>query len=118
MGQAATKPHIPVLLDPILKAAAPISGRWLDGTFGAGGYTRALLDAGAASVVAVDRDPLAFEMAASWADAYEGRLIQQQGVFSKMDDYAQENAPRAGSRKPLCAPAAKRRSPERLSWPN
>lgn len=90
MGSAATTPHIPVLLDPILTAAAPISGRWLDGTFGAGGYTRALLDAGADSVVAVDRDPLAFEMAADWADTYEGRLIQQLGVFSKMDEYAQD----------------------------
>jgi 16S rRNA (cytosine1402-N4)-methyltransferase len=42
----------------------PCGGRWLDGTFGAGGYTRALLDAGAEQVIAVDRDPAAFEMAA------------------------------------------------------
>ena len=56
-------PHTPVLLRPLLAAVAPVSGRWLDGTFGAGGYTRGLLDAGAAQVVAVDRDPLAFEMA-------------------------------------------------------
>ena len=33
-------PHIPVLLRSILDAAAPISGDWLDGTFGAGGYAR------------------------------------------------------------------------------
>lgn len=89
-GQAATSPHVPVLLEPILAAAAPISGRWLDGTFGAGGYTRALLDAGAESVIAVDRDPLAFEMAAEWADAYGARLIQQQGVFSRLDEYGQD----------------------------
>ncbi|MFT5639633.1 MAG: 16S rRNA (cytosine1402-N4)-methyltransferase, partial [Paracoccaceae bacterium] len=49
--------HIPVLLEPIMKAIAPVHGFWLDGTFGAGGYTRALLDAGAARVLAVDRDP-------------------------------------------------------------
>jgi 16S rRNA (cytosine1402-N4)-methyltransferase len=91
MTQAATTaPHIPVLLDPILKAADPISGRWLDGTFGAGGYTRALLDAGADSVIAVDRDPLAFEMATSWAGQYGERLIQQRGVFSDMAEFAQE----------------------------
>ncbi|MEM9579346.1 MAG: 16S rRNA (cytosine(1402)-N(4))-methyltransferase RsmH [Pseudomonadota bacterium] len=90
MGEAATTPHIPVLLEPILKAADPVTGRWLDGTFGAGGYTRALLDAGADSVVAVDRDPLAFELAAEWAEQYGARLIQQHGVFSKMDDYAQD----------------------------
>ena len=40
-------PHIPVLIDAILSHCAPISGHWLDGTFGAGGYTRALLEAGA-----------------------------------------------------------------------
>ena len=91
MTQAATTaPHIPVLLDPILKAADPISGRWLDGTFGAGGYTRALLDAGADSVIAVDRDPLAFEMATSWAGQYGERLIQQRGVFSEMAEFAQD----------------------------
>ncbi|MCA0928962.1 16S rRNA (cytosine(1402)-N(4))-methyltransferase RsmH [Ruegeria profundi] len=82
------KPHIPVLLRPLLAAVAPVSGVWLDGTFGAGGYTRGLLDAGADKVIAVDRDPLAFEMAAAWASAYGDRLVMQQGVFSRMDEYA------------------------------
>ena len=82
-------PHTPVLLRPLLAAVAPVYGRWLDGTFGAGGYTRGLLDAGADQVIAVDRDPLAFEMAASWAGEYGDRLIMQQGVFSRMDEYAQ-----------------------------
>ncbi|WP_300055975.1 16S rRNA (cytosine(1402)-N(4))-methyltransferase RsmH [uncultured Roseobacter sp.] len=84
----APAPHIPVLLSAILKAVAPVRGTWLDGTFGAGGYTRGLLEAGADRVIAVDRDPLAFEMAADWAEAYGDRLVQQQGVFSQMDDYA------------------------------
>ena len=83
-------PHIPVLLRPLLAAVAPVEGTWLDGTFGAGGYTRALLDAGADKVIAVDRDPLAFEMAAEWAGAYGDRLVMQRGVFSKMDDYASD----------------------------
>ncbi len=83
-------PHIPVLLRPLLAAVAPVSGVWLDGTFGAGGYTRALLDAGATTVIAVDRDPLAFEMAASWAGEYGDRLVMQQGVFSKLDEYASD----------------------------
>lgn len=84
-----TAPHTPVLLRPLLAAVAPVEGVWLDGTFGAGGYTRGLLDAGAARVIAVDRDPLAFEMAADWAGDYGDRITMQQGVFSKMDDYAQ-----------------------------
>ncbi|WP_138922957.1 16S rRNA (cytosine(1402)-N(4))-methyltransferase RsmH [Sulfitobacter sp. BSw21498] len=83
-------PHTPVLLRPLLAAVAPVSGRWLDGTFGAGGYTRGLLDAGAAQVVAVDRDPLAFEMAQAWAGDYGDKIVMQRGVFSKMDDYAQD----------------------------
>ena len=86
----STSPHIPVLLPAILKAVQPVAGVWLDGTFGAGGYTRALLDAGADKVFAVDRDPLAFEMAAGWAKSYGDRLVQCHGVFSKMDEYAQD----------------------------
>ncbi|MGR3615359.1 MAG: 16S rRNA (cytosine(1402)-N(4))-methyltransferase RsmH [Paracoccaceae bacterium] len=83
-------PHIPVLLRPLLGAVAPVEGHWLDGTFGAGGYTRGLLDAGAAKVTGVDRDPLAFEMAADWVGDYGDRLALQQGVFSRMDEYAQD----------------------------
>lgn len=80
-------PHIPVLLDPILKAAAPVQGLWLDGTLGAGGYTRALLDAGA-RVIGVDRDPLALEMAATWAAPYGDRLTLVEGTFSHLDTTA------------------------------
>ncbi|MEH6522293.1 16S rRNA (cytosine(1402)-N(4))-methyltransferase RsmH [Sulfitobacter sp.] len=89
MASDQTSPHIPVLLRSILKAVAPVEGTWLDGTFGAGGYTRGFLDAGAERVIAVDRDPLAFEMAKPWAGIYGDRLVMQQGVFSKMDEYAQ-----------------------------
>lgn len=82
--------HVPVLLRPLLAAVAPVGGIWLDGTFGAGGYTRGLLDAGADGVVAVDRDPLAFDMAKGWADQYGDRLVMQSGVFSRMDEYASD----------------------------
>ena len=84
---AAGGPHIPVLIDAILRICAPIKGVWLDGTFGAGGYTKALLEAGAARVIAVDRDPLAFEMAKPWAAKYGDRLMPRQGVFSGLDSY-------------------------------
>ncbi|TMV12749.1 16S rRNA (cytosine(1402)-N(4))-methyltransferase RsmH [Arenibacterium halophilum] len=83
-------PHVPVLLRPLIERVSPVSGVWLDGTFGAGGYTRALLQAGAERVIAVDRDPLAFQMAQGWAGDYGDRLVMQPGVFSRMDDYAQD----------------------------
>lgn len=82
--------HVPVLLRPLLKAVAPVSGTWLDGTFGAGGYTRGLLEAGAARVIAVDRDPLAFDLAAPWADQYGDRLTQCLDVFSQMDHHGSD----------------------------
>lgn len=80
-------PHIPVLLHSLLKAVAPVRGIWLDGTFGAGGYARGLLEAGADQVIGVDRDPLAFEMAADWVGKYGDRLKLVQGTFSKLDTY-------------------------------
>lgn len=88
--ETGSAPHVPVLLRPLLAAVAPVSGRWLDGTFGAGGYSRGLLEAGADQVIGVDRDPLAFDMARKWAGDYGDRLILQAGVFSKMDDYASD----------------------------
>lgn len=81
-------PHIPVLLRPILQAVSPVEGIWLDGTFGAGGYTRGFLEAGAEQVIAVDRDPLAFEMAGEWADAYGARLKQVNDNFANMNEFA------------------------------
>ena len=84
----AAEPHIPVLLDAILNAVAPVRGVWLDGTFGAGGYSRGLLAAGADRVIGVDRDPLAFQMAAPWAAEYGDRLILVEGTFSDLDQHA------------------------------
>ncbi|MEM0977705.1 MAG: 16S rRNA (cytosine(1402)-N(4))-methyltransferase RsmH [Pseudomonadota bacterium] len=49
--------HIPVLIDQILRLSAPISGTWVDGTFGNGGYSRALVAAGADNVIGIDQDP-------------------------------------------------------------
>lgn len=83
-------PHIPVLLGPLLAAVAPVTGLWLDGTFGAGGYARGLLQAGADRVIGVDRDPLAFTLAAAWAGAYGDRLILRTGTFSTLDTLAGE----------------------------
>lgn len=86
----STAPHIPVLLGPFLRAVAPLSGRWLDGTLGAGGYTRAMLDAGVDHLTAVDRDPLALQMAEDWAPAYGDRLSLVQATFSTLDQVSDE----------------------------
>ncbi|QIR84323.1 16S rRNA (cytosine(1402)-N(4))-methyltransferase RsmH [Paracoccus sp. AK26] len=83
-------PHIPVLLNPLLRAVGPVTGTWLDGTFGAGGYARGLLAAGADRVIGVDRDPLVFDMAASWAGEYGDRLRLVEGTFSNLDSLARE----------------------------
>ena len=83
---ATADPHIPVLIDALIEATAPVSGVWIDGTFGAGGYTRRLLEAGADQVIGLDRDPIVFEMAQSWAAEYGDRLKMVETVFSKMDE--------------------------------
>ena len=57
MTGVSEAPHIPVLLDEVVAALAPAPGeRIVDATFGAGGYTRAILATGA-QVIAFDRDP-------------------------------------------------------------
>lgn len=78
-------PHVPVLLVPLLAAVAPVCGLWLDGTFGAGGYARGLLESGADTVIGVDRDPLALTMAQGWAASYGQRLRLVAGNFSELD---------------------------------
>lgn len=81
-------PHIPVLLQPLLRAVAPVSGVWIDGTFGAGGYTRGLLQAGADRVIGIDRDPSVFTLAQGWLGHHGDRLRLVEGTFSDMDALA------------------------------
>ncbi|MDE0112898.1 MAG: 16S rRNA (cytosine(1402)-N(4))-methyltransferase [Albidovulum sp.] len=60
-GKEANSPHSPVLLNEFLHAVSPVKGTWLDGTFGGGGYTLALLRRGAEHVFGIDCDPEAEE---------------------------------------------------------
>ncbi|WP_181707337.1 16S rRNA (cytosine(1402)-N(4))-methyltransferase RsmH [Chthonobacter rhizosphaerae] len=83
-------PHIPVLLDEVLSALRPIEGGvFVDGTFGAGGYTRALLGAGARTVIAIDRDPTAIAAGAALVTESGGRLKLVHGTFSELDAHAE-----------------------------
>lgn len=82
----APAPHIPVLLDEVLHALDPQPGDVIvDATFGAGGYTRALLDAGA-TVHAFDRDPDAIAAGRLWAETQgeAPRLVLHPRRFSEM----------------------------------
>jgi 16S rRNA (cytosine1402-N4)-methyltransferase len=79
-------PHIPVLLDEVIAALAPQPGAVIvDATFGAGGYTRRLLDTGA-TVHAFDRDPDAIAAGMQWPETAETppRLVLHARRFSEM----------------------------------
>ena len=77
-------PHIPVLLDEVIAALAPRPGMTIvDATFGAGGYTTALLEAGA-SVHAFDRDPDAIAAGQALVARFDGRLALHPARFSAM----------------------------------
>ncbi len=82
--------HVPVLLGPLLQAVAPVRGVWLDGTLGAGGYARALLEAGAERVIGVDCDPLALELAREWGAPCGDRLELVQGNFRDLDVHVRQ----------------------------
>lgn len=84
---ASDAPHVPVLLRPLLEAVAPVGGIWIDGTFGAGGYARGLVEAGAARVIGIDQDPQAHEMAEAWVKDWPITLVREN--FSNMDKVAE-----------------------------
>lgn len=78
-------PHIPVLLNEVVESIAlKDGGVYVDGTFGAGGYTRAVLDAADCTVYAIDRDPDAIREGQKLVEAYKGRLHLLHGTFGEM----------------------------------
>ncbi|MEL6487200.1 MAG: 16S rRNA (cytosine(1402)-N(4))-methyltransferase, partial [Pseudomonadota bacterium] len=86
MAQQLSAPHVPVLLNEVVAAVAPAPGKiMVDGTFGAGGYTAALL-AGGARVYAFDRDPSAIAAGAAMVAAHDGQLSLHERRFSEMAD--------------------------------
>ena len=78
--------HKPVLLREVLEILKPRDGGiYVDGTFGRGGYSRALLEAADCTVYAIDRDPAAIEAGAQLAADHAGRLVLIEGAFGSMD---------------------------------
>lgn len=83
---AAQRNHVPVLCAEVVAALAPADDTLIiDGTFGAGGYARAILAAADCTVIGVDRDPDALAEARPWAPAYGDRLRLVEGVFGELD---------------------------------
>lgn len=79
-------PHIPVLRDEVIDALAPVPGeRHVDATFGAGGYTQAILERGA-EVAAFDRDPHAIGGGQRLVAESKGRLTLIEAPFSQMEE--------------------------------
>ena len=79
------KLHIPVLLSEVLDALSPRDGGvYVDGTFGAGGYSVAILEAAYCKVIGIDRDPSAIALAADLKKKYGERLELINARFSQM----------------------------------
>jgi 16S rRNA (cytosine1402-N4)-methyltransferase len=87
IAATTTALHQPVLLTEVVTALSPRDGAiYVDGTFGAGGYSRALLEAANCTVFAIDRDPDAVNGAKPLLERYAGRLHILQGRFGDMAD--------------------------------
>jgi 16S rRNA (cytosine1402-N4)-methyltransferase len=81
--------HIPVMLSEVLAALDPKDGEVIvDGTFGAGGYSEAILKSADCKIIAIDRDPEAFRLSGALAERYPGRLLAVLGRYSEMEEIA------------------------------
>lgn len=77
--------HLPVMLGEVMETLNPRAGEvYLDGTFGGGGYTRAILEGADCTVWAIDRDPQAIARGAALAAHFSGRLHLVEGRFGEM----------------------------------
>ena len=82
-----TAPHIPVMLNEVIAALSPKPNEiYVDGTLGAGGYTRGILDAEpSCRMIGFDRDQTAHDMASKWREKYKDRLTLVKSSFSNLE---------------------------------
>lgn len=84
--------HLPVMLHEVIEALAPRDGaHYVDGTFGGGGYSSAILEAADCRVLGIDRDPAAIARGQALVERFAGRLTLVQGEFSRMDEFTRES---------------------------
>ena len=77
-----TRRHVPVMCSQVLDMLQPRDGGiYIDATFGAGGYSRAILGAANCAVIGIDRDPDAIEGAKQLIEEFPGRLHMCLGRF-------------------------------------
>jgi 16S rRNA (cytosine1402-N4)-methyltransferase len=93
---AANAPHIPVMLDEVLDYLAPAASRpgaiAVDATLGAGGHTEALLTAHPGlTVIGVDRDPTALELASKRLAGFGERFIPARAVYDAIPEVLEDN---------------------------
>jgi len=83
--------HVPVMLREVLSRLNPKDGAlYIDGTFGAGGYTRAILQAANCRVIGIDRDQSAIAAGAAMVEESSGRLTLAEDRFSNLDQVARD----------------------------
>ena len=81
------RPHVPVMLPEVIDALSPTDGGvYVDGTFGAGGYTTGILSTVNCNVVGIDRDPTAIDAGQKLVDEFDGRLSLVQNCFGNVAD--------------------------------
>ena len=84
--------HAPVMLAEVIEMLAPkAGGTYVDGTFGGGGYSRAILEAADCRVLGIDRDPDAIARGQTLVEQFPGQLVLVQAPFSRMDEIANES---------------------------
>jgi len=85
--------HVPVLLPQVLAALGPkAGGRYIDGTYGGGGYAEAILQAAPDAVVlGIDRDPAAVSAGRAAVERHKGRLTLVEGRFGDLERIATEH---------------------------
>ena len=87
--EAQGRPHISVMLDEVLATLKPADGEiYADGTFGAGGYSKAILDSADCTVIGIDRDKSALWLGEDLKKVYKDRLILKHGRFSEVAELA------------------------------